>query len=295
VSGEGEGAVKGDPKKARGGVEGERGTEKRERGLKGRLVRVEREERPLAFGHIQRETPVNGPGGNGIEGGLNGRGGSRDRGVRRPDREVIRIKGARNRGRQTRREVVDEEKEENWAKDGALRNALAKAKGRADALAEAHPRATVGQESPDPANKEGRQPKREELEEECRVPNGVKRLREIDGGEDSPLGRLREVETVEDGLREADNLVHSGMARAETRLKPREEIMGLEEMEEASENHALKELREAGGESDGTIGGRGARRLARLQKRDDGDLPGEGKEEDTQERLKMWRRKGRID
>ena len=149
---------------------------------------------------------------------------------RRPDCKIVRIKRKANGVRKGRREVIDEEVEEDWAKDGSLRDAAPKSKRvRRDAL-EGYMRSTVREERLCPANKAGRQARGQKLVIESWMPDRVEGARKIYCGKHRSGTGPRAMKAIRDRLCEINYLVSGRSAWAKTGLKRCQKIPGLEEI-----------------------------------------------------------------
>lgn len=165
-----------------GRVEGERVAQKRDGGPEGGFAGGGAEERHLAFRRVQRKLPLLRPRFESVESCLDSGSSRIRRSRRRPDSKIVRIKRKTDGWREDRREVINEEVEEDRTEDGSLRHSPAYPEGITGGAPQRNTSSAVGEERLGPANKTGGQARGKKLVEESRMPDRVKGTRKIHGG-----------------------------------------------------------------------------------------------------------------
>ena len=106
-----------------------------------------------------------------------------------PNGQIVSVKRAADGKRQRGRKIINEEREKHRAKNGLLRNTSTDSKGTAFVILINHTSAPVRKKRLSPTNKTRREASQNKFVEKGGMPDRVKSLREIDGGENRPRAR----------------------------------------------------------------------------------------------------------
>ena len=145
-----------------------------------------------------------------------------DRGGGGPNGQIVSIKSAADRRRQRIREIIDEEREKYWAKNGLLRNTSKDSKGTTFVILKDHISAPIKKERLSPSSKARREASRNQFMEKSGMPDRIKSFGEIDSRQNRPRAQPGFVKPIRNGLRKVQNLIKCIPSRAETGLAGRE-------------------------------------------------------------------------
>ena len=279
MSRKGESTIVAHTKKGRRGLKTKRRGVKKDRRAIVSLTRVRGKKKDRAFRRVKKKAPLHRPGMDSIKSLLHDTSSTDNRRIGDPDGEVVSIQGEAARGRDGKREIIDEKKEKDRTEDRALRNAMTHTKIATASSLKNNGRSAIREERLSPAQKRGRKTKRKKLVKKSRVPDRIKSARKIEGAEKGTKRRFPLLHPIGDGLRQKKGIVDGSTTRAETSLERRKNRKRLKEEGEARENKTLKQLRKTRGERDRAIGRRIRRRFTRLENRDnERRFPGGGKD-----------------
>ena len=141
---------------------------------------IHREEGGLTFAQIERKTPVLRPALQSQQSSLCGLHCNGKQGGGGPNVQIVSVKRAADGRRQRSWKIIDEERENNRAKNGSLCNTSTDSKGTTFVILKNHISVPVRKERLSPMSKARREASRNEFVEKGRMPDRVKSFREID-------------------------------------------------------------------------------------------------------------------
>ena len=123
------------------------------------------------------------------------------------DGQIVSVKRAADRKRQSSRKIFDEEKEKYRAKNGSLRNTSTDSEGTTFVILINHASEPIRKERLSPTSKARREASRNEFMEKGAMPDRVKNFREISSREHRPKARPGFVKPIRNGQKEEQNLI----------------------------------------------------------------------------------------
>ena len=121
--------------------------------------------------------------------------------------QIVSVKRAADRRRQTGRKIIDEEREKYRAKNGFLRNTSTDSKGTTFVILINHANAPIRKKRLSPTSKARREASRNEFMEKRRMPNRVKNFTEIDSRQNCQRARPGFVKPIQNRLKKGQNLI----------------------------------------------------------------------------------------